>query len=143
MFMGEYQHAIDPKGRLFVPARLRESLGEAFVATKGLDGCLFVYPKDEWKQLEEKLKALPFTRSDARAFQRFFFSGAGECEVDKQGRILVPAHLREHAGLEKDVVIIGAGARVEIWSQERWKAYNEQAAPSYEEVAEKLIDFDL
>lgn len=143
MFMGEYQHTVDPKGRLFMPARFRETLGERFVATKGLDGCLFVYPPEEWKRLEEKLKALPFTKADARSFQRFFFSGATECEVDKQGRILIPGHLREYAALEKEVVVIGVSTRVEIWSQERWREYNEKTAANYEEVAEKLVDFDL
>ncbi|MBC9783244.1 division/cell wall cluster transcriptional repressor MraZ [Heliobacillus mobilis] len=143
MLMGEYQHTIDPKGRLFMPAKLREALGEKFIATKGLDGCLFVYPPEEWRRLEEKLKGLPFTRADARSFQRFLFSGASECEVDKQGRILLPSHLREHSALEKDVVIIGVGTRVEIWSAERWREYNDKAAATYEEVAEKLIDFDL
>ncbi|MDD2422429.1 MAG: division/cell wall cluster transcriptional repressor MraZ [Heliobacteriaceae bacterium] len=143
MFMGEYQHTVDAKGRLFIPARFREALGERFVATKGLDGCLFVYPLEEWKRLEAKLKGLPFTRADARAFQRFFFSGAAECEVDRQGRILIPVHLREYAALTKEAVVIGVSTRVEIWSHERWQGYNAETATSYEEVAEHLVDFDL
>lgn len=141
--MGEYQHTIDTKGRLFMPAKLREALGDNFVATKGLDGCLFVYHPDEWRKLEEKMKALPFTRADARAFQRFFFSGATDCEVDKQGRILLPGHLREYAKLEKDVVIIGVSTRIEIWDKQVWADYSKQTEASFEQVAEKLVDFDL
>lgn len=143
MFMGEYQHTIDAKGRLFMPAKLREALGDKFVATKGLDGCLFVYHPEEWSKLEEKMKALPFTRSDARAFQRFFFAGATECEVDKQGRILIPGHLRDFAALEKDVIIIGVSTRIEIWNKQAWEAYNQETAANFEQVAEKLVDFDL
>lgn len=143
MFMGEHQHTIDAKGRLFIPARFREGLGDKFVVTKGLDGCLFAYPPQEWEALEQKMRSLPFTRADARAFVRFFFSGATECEVDKQGRILVPANLREYSGLEKDVVIIGVSSRVEIWSRRRWDEYNAGTAESVEQIAEKIVDFDL
>ena len=100
MFMGEFQHSIDDKGRLIIPAKLRESLGTNFVITRGLDQCLFVYPMDQWQKLEQKLQALPLMKADARAFTRFFFSGASECEWDKQGRINIPNHLREHAKLE-------------------------------------------
>lgn len=143
MFMGEYQHSVDKKGRIFIPARFREGLGDHFVLTKGLDGCLFAYPRPEWEALEQKLKSLPLTRSDARAFVRFFFSGATECEVDKQGRILIPGHLREFAGLERDVVVIGVSSRVEFWSRDRWDEYSSNAATSYEDIAEKLVDLDL
>ena len=141
--MGEFQHSIDTKGRLIVPAKFREGLGETFVVTKGLDNCLFVYPMDEWKVLEQKLKALPFTRSDARAFVRFFFSGATECELDKQGRILLPNNLRQYAKLDKDVVVLGVSSRVEIWGREQWDTYSNQAEVSYEEIAEKIVDLDL
>ncbi len=141
--MGEYQHTVDPKGRLFIPVKFREELGEIFVVTKGLDNCLFAYSMNEWKHVESKLKALPFTKADARAFMRFFFSGAAECELDKQGRILIPATHREYARLDKDVVVIGVSSRVEIWSKERWASYNEQSGKEYENIAEKLIDFDL
>lgn len=140
MFMGEYSHTIDVKGRLIIPARFREGLGDRFIVTKGLDNCLFVYPQDEWGALEQKLKSLPFTRADARAFVRFFFSGAGECEVDKQGRILIPANLREYAQLSKDVVVLGVSSRVEIWSKEQWDKYNNMAAENFEEIAEKIVD---
>ena len=143
MFMGEYQHAVDGKGRMIVPAKFREGLGERFVVTRGMDNCLFVYPLSEWNILEQKLKALPFTRSDARAFMRFFFSGAAECELDKQGRILIPNNLREHAKLLKDVVVIGVSNRVEVWSQEVWEQYSEQAGLSFEDIAEKIIDIEL
>ncbi len=143
MFMGEYQHALDGKGRLFIPARFREGLGEKFVLTKGLDGCLFAYPTGEWASLEQKMRALPFTRSDVRAFVRFFFAGACECEVDRQGRILIPANLRRHAALEKEAVIIGVSSRVEIWALEQWEKYNREAAAQAEQIAEKIVDFDL
>ena len=114
MFMGEYNHTIDTKGRLIVPAKFRESLGEEFVVTKGLDGCLFVYDEAEWSAFEEKLKTLPITNKDARNFVRFFLAGATTVEVDKQGRILLPSVLRTFAGLDKDVVLIRVANRVEI-----------------------------
>ncbi|TDA70472.1 MAG: transcriptional regulator MraZ [Clostridia bacterium] len=138
MLMGEFQHAIDAKGRLFIPARLREELGERFIVTRGLENCLFVYPLKEWAALEEKLRALPFTRAEARGFQRLFFSGATECELDKLGRILLPAHLREYAGLEKDAILIGVSTRVEVWSLAGWQAYSERIRDNYAELAEKL-----
>ncbi|MCD8077489.1 MAG: division/cell wall cluster transcriptional repressor MraZ [Lachnospiraceae bacterium] len=121
MFMGEYNHSIDAKGRLIMPARFREQLGETFVVTQGLDGCLFVYANEEWKLFEEKLKQLPLTNASARKFSRYFLAGAIQCEVDKQGRILLPAKLRAAAGLEKDVVLAGVGERIEIWDRERWE----------------------
>jgi MraZ protein len=139
MFMGEYQHTIDGKGRLFIPARFREDLGDKFVLTKGLDNCLFAYPSQEWSGLENKMQALPFTRSDVRAFVRFFFAGACECTVDRQGRILVPANLRKHAALDREVLIIGVSSRVEIWAQEQWEKYNNEAAVSVEQIAEKIV----
>lgn len=138
MFMGQFQHALDPKGRLIIPARFRELLGDTFILTKGLDRCLFVYPKEEWAVLEQKLKSLPFTQKDARAFIRFFFSGAVEIEMDKQGRILIPPQLREYAGIDRDIIIIGVSNRAEIWSLTEWEAYSQQASASYEEIAEKL-----
>ena len=107
MFFGEYEHTIDAKGRVIIPARLREALGEQFMITKGLDGCLFVYPMDQWAAFEEKLQALPLNQPSARAFARFFFSGAMEGELDKQGRVMVPPNLREYGKLSKDIVIAG------------------------------------
>ncbi len=143
MFMGEFQHSVDDKGRLIMPAKFRESLGDAFVVTRGLDECLFVYPKMEWNQLADKLRTLSLMKSDARAFTRFFFSGASECEWDKQGRVTLPSNLREHAKLEKDCVVIGVSSRVEIWSKARWEQYVSQSETSFNEIAEKLVDFDL
>ena len=124
MFIGEYQHTIDNKGRIIMPSKFREALGSTFIMTKGLDNCLFVYPQEEWQILENKLRALPLTNRDARAFVRFFFAGASECILDKQGRVLIPANLREHAKLEKEAVIIGVASRIEIWSKEEWNSYN-------------------
>jgi len=143
MFMGEYAHTIDTKGRLIIPAKFRDGLGDKFVITKGLDNCLFVYPMDEWNQIEKKLRSLPFTKSDARAFARFFFSGACECEVDRQGRTLIPANLRKYAKLDKEVVVIGVSSRVEIWSKEVWEEYSRGTAEDYEEIAEKVVDLDI
>ncbi|WP_427338488.1 division/cell wall cluster transcriptional repressor MraZ [Caloranaerobacter sp. DY30410] len=143
MFIGEYQHSIDKKGRLIIPAKFREDLGDSFILTKGLDNCLFVYPKSEWKVLEEKLKSLPLTRKDARAFVRFFFAGATECELDKQGRILIPSNLRQHCKLVKDAIIIGVSNRVEIWSKEEWILYNEDEDLSYENIAEKMAELGI
>ncbi|GFN24085.1 MAG: division/cell wall cluster transcriptional repressor MraZ [Thermoanaerobacteraceae bacterium] len=143
MFIGEYHHVIDDKGRLIMPARFREELGERFIVTRGLDNCLFVYPLRGWEEMEQKLKSLPFTRADVRAFVRFFFSGATECELDRQGRILVPANLREYARLEKDVVIAGVSSRVEIWSRELWEQYLAATAAEYEALAEKMVDLNI
>lgn len=119
MFMGEYNHTIDAKGRLIIPSRFRELLGEEFVLTRGLDGCLSIYPMDEWVAFEEKLRALPLTNKDARTFSRFFVAGATTCQLDKQGRILVPQTLRQFAGLDKDVVLTDLN-RIEVWSKEKW-----------------------
>ena len=141
--MGEYLHTIDGKGRVIIPARFREALGERFIATKGLDHCLFVYPMSEWTTLEQKLRTLPFTQQDVRAFVRFFFSGATECEVDKQGRILLPANLREYAQLVKDIVLVGVSTRVEIWSQALWADYSKQAETAYASAAESLVNLGI
>lgn len=143
MFLGEYQHSLDIKARLIVPARFREELGVRFVATKGLDNCIFIYPFDEWKIIEGKIRSLPFTRADVRSFARFFFSGAIELELDKQGRIVLPQNLREYAHIDKELVIIGVGSRLEIWSSQVWAAYNQTAASSYETYAESLVDLGL
>jgi MraZ protein len=143
MFLGEYQHSLDSKGRIIIPSKFREELGASFVATKGLDNCLFLYPMDEWKAIEERLRSLPFTRADVRSFARFFFSGASELELDKQGRVLLPANLREYAMIEKELVVIGVGSRVEIWANEKWAQYNQSAELSYEVIAENLVGMGL
>lgn len=124
MLIGEYQHTLDSKGRVNFPVRLRESLGESFIITKGLDGCLFVYSREEWKVLEDRIRELPMSK--ARNLQRFLFAGAVEVETDKQGRVLLPANLRDYAGLEKEIVVIGASTRAEIWSRERWSQNSEE-----------------
>lgn len=142
MFIGEYQHALDIKNRMIVPSKLREELGNKFVITKGLDGCLYAYPQEEWKILEEKLKKLPLTNKDARAFVRFFFSGACEIEVDKQGRGLIPQNLKEYAGIEKEIVSIGVLTRLEIWSKEKWQNYND-SNNDYESIAEKMNELGI
>ena len=136
MFMGEYNHTVDAKGRLIVPSKFREQLGDEFVVTKGLDGCLFVYENTEWKALEEKLHALPLTNANARKFSRFFLAGATTCEVDKQGRILLPAVLREFAKIDKDAVLVGVGSRIEILSRDNWNQSNNY--DDMEEIAENM-----
>lgn len=143
MFLGEYQHSLDAKGRITVPAKFRDELGINFVATKGLDNCIFLYPPQEWQRIEHKLHSLPFTRADVRSFTRFFFSGAAEMEIDKQGRILLPLNLREYAAIEKDLLIIGVGSRVEIWSDRKWAEYTAATASSYEALAESLDDLGI
>lgn len=142
MFIGEYQHSLDSKNRIIVPAKLREGLGNKFVITKGLDGCLYAYPLEEWKILEDKLKTLPLTNKDARTFVRFFFSGACEVELDKQFRGLIPQNLKEYANIEKDIVSIGVLSRVEIWSKEMWENYNDLNV-DFDYIAEKMNDLGI
>ena len=138
MFIGEYEHTVDVKGRIIMPSKLRENIGEKFIITKGLDKCLFAYSKSEWANFEEKLKTLPLTNKNARDFVRFFLSGAVECEIDKQGRFLIPANLREHATLDKEIVIIGVGTRLEIWNKELWTSYSNDESISADEIAENM-----
>ncbi len=142
MFIGEYNHSLDNKNRMIIPVKLREGLGGRYIITKGLDGCLYVYPLDEWKVLAEKLKALPLTNKNARDFVRFFFSGASEIEVDKQGRGLIPQNLIEYAGITKDIISIGVLTKVEIWSKERWERYNNETI-DYNELAEKMRELGI
>lgn len=143
MFMGEYRHTIDAKGRLIVPAKFREQLGDSFVVTRGMDGCLFGYTQEEWNILETKLQKLPLTKKDARAFVRFFYSAATECEIDKQGRINIPKSLRTHAALQKKCAVVGVSNRFEIWSEDRWEAFADEAEENFDDIAENMIDFDL
>ena len=138
MLIGEYEHSLDAKGRLIMPAKLREDIGEKFIVTKGLDGCLFGFSQTEWTNFEEKLKTLPLTNKNARDFVRFFLSGAIECEIDKQGRFLIASNLREYANMEKEIAIIGVGTRIEIWDKEKWKAYNSEENISADEIAENM-----
>lgn len=141
MFRGEYNHTIDTKGRMSVPSKLRDSLGESFVVTKGLDGCLMAYATEEWEKFEEKLQSLPLTNKNARKLVRHFSGGAIDVEVDGQGRILLPANLREHAGLVKEVVFIGMGNRVEIWSKSKYE--EDGTYEDMDEVASTLEDMGL
>lgn len=137
--MGTYPHTIDPKGRMNFPVKLKNLLGPVFIVTKGLDRCLFVYSKDEWAKLEERINTLPLSKG--RDLQRFFFSGACEVETDKQGRILIPPHLREYASLEKDTMVIGASNRAEIWSKERWEEQSQAVTPELLETAMESLGF--
>lgn len=141
MFVGEYNHTIDTKGRVIVPSKFREELGSEFVVTKGLDNCLFVFPMDEWNRFEAKLQSLPVANKNARKFSRFFLSGASMTEADKQGRILLPPTLREFAGMEKEIVLVGVGSRVEIWSKENWIANS--TYDDMDEIAENMADLGL
>jgi len=134
--MGEYIHSLDVKGRLIMPIKLRHDIGEKFVITKGLDGCLFAFSQEEWKNFETKLKALPLSDRNARNFVRFFLSGASECEIDKQGRFLIPSNLRIAANLDKEVIIIGVGTRLEIWNKDNWQKCDENM--SVDELAENM-----
>lgn len=134
MLIGQYQHNIDAKGRVIVPAKFREDLGDFFYVTKGLDHCLFVLSQEEWSRLEKQLQEMPMSK--ARKLQLFFFSGAAEVEADKQGRILIPQHLRDYAGLTKDIVFVGTSNRAEIWDAKRWDRFN--AELTEESIAEAM-----
>ena len=141
MFMGEYNHTIDAKGRLIIPSNFREALGSEFVLTKGLDGCLFVFPMKEWEAFEEKLRSLPLIDKNARKFSRFFLAGASTCELDKQGRILVPGTLREFAQMDKEVVLTGMLDRIEVWSKEQWLENN--AYDDMDDIAQSMQELGL
>ena len=140
MLMGEFHHNIDEKGRLTLPAKFREELGESFIVTRGLEECLFVYPMNEWEKITKKLNNLPFTKKDARSFMRFFLSGATAAEFDKQGRINITSPLISYAELKKECVIIGVGDRLEIWSSERWNSFYDMNKDNLSNIAEDLFD---
>ncbi len=143
MLLGEYNHNIDEKGRVSVPAKFRDDLGNTFIVTKGLDNCLFAYSKEEWQTFETKLKSLPMTNINARNFVRFFFSGATECEIDKQGRINIPQNLREYANLSKELCVIGVSTRVEIWDREKWQNYTSPENMDVDEIASQMSDLGI
>ena len=143
MLMGEYKHALDAKGRVILPADFRREVGESFVITKGLDTCLFLYSEEEWESLAAKLKALPLAKPEARAVVRFFFAGAAQLEIDKQGRVLIPSTLREHASLDKEVVLVGVLDRVEIWDKKRWEDTNTYSEDEMDEIAEKMAELGI
>lgn len=138
MFMGEYHHSIDIKGRLIIPSKLRDELGENFIVTRGLDGCLFLYPKEHWNTIIDKYKELPDTKYK-RQFLRIFLSGATTCEYDKQGRINIPKPLIDYACLEKDCIIIGSLEKLEIWSKERWEEFISVNEENMSEIADSLF----
>jgi len=144
MFYGEYRHSIDRKGRLILPSKFREvaknNFIEKFYITRGLDKCLFMFSEEEWRNQEQKLKSMPFTKQQARTFARLYFSGAIEVVADKQGRILIPQNLKEFAGIKKEVMIVGVASRIEIWAQDQWEQYYANSKQSYEEIAEKLME---
>lgn len=140
MFMGEYDHTIDEKGRLIIPSKFRDGLSDEFVITAGLDGCLFVYPMEEWELFIEELKKLPGTK-EGRQLQRYFLAGAASCEMDKQGRVLIPNKLREHGQLDKEVVSVGIINKLEIWSKERWNSNNNYE--DVDQIAERMAEFGL
>lgn len=143
MFIGEYSHSLDAKGRVSVPVKFRMGLGSSAIVTKGLDRCLFLYPKGEWEKTITKLSELPVTNAGARSFARMMTSGAMELEIDKQGRVLLPSYLREYAAIDGDVVITGANNRVEIWDKQSWQNYIKEADENASEVAEKLSEWGL
>lgn len=144
MFYGEYIHTIDRKGRLILPAKFREvaknNFIEKFFVTRGLDKCLFMFSEEEWRTQETKFKAIPFTKQQARTFNRLYFSGAAEVFADKQGRILLPQYLKDFAQIKKDVVVVGVSNRVEIWAKDKWEEFYGNSRQSFEEIAEKLMD---
>ena len=140
MFIGEYHHTIDEKGRIIVPAKFREELGNNFIVTRGIEDCLFVYSAENWAKITNKLSSLPFTHKDARTFNRFFMSGATDVELDKQGRMNLPAPLISYAHLLKDCVIIGTGDRLEVWSEESWSRFFESTKDSMSDIAENLFN---
>ena len=139
MFIGEYHHTIDEKGRIIIPSKFREELGYSFIVTRGLENCLFVYPNSAWDKICNKLNSLPFTKKDARTFNRFFMSGATGVELDKQGRINLPSPLIDYAHLEKDCIIIGTGDRLEVWSQKSWDEFFDSNKESMSDIAENLF----
>lgn len=147
MFMGEYHHSLDEKGRIIIPSKFREELGDSFVLTRGLENCLFVYAMEEWNKIVDNLKKLPFTKKDARNFTRFFLSGATIVELDKQGRINITSPLVSYANLEKECVIVGVNDRIEIWSKEQWENFFNENSENLSDIAENLftgsIDLDL
>ena len=142
LLMGEYHHSLDAKGPLTIPSKIREELGTGFVVTRGLDGCLFIYPSEEWKQVINKYKELPNVK-DARNFMRFLLSGASTCDFDKQGRVNLALPLMKYAGLTKECVIIGVNDHLEVWSLERWQAFMDANEDQFSDIADKLFETNL
>ncbi|MFA6271946.1 MAG: division/cell wall cluster transcriptional repressor MraZ [Patescibacteria group bacterium] len=143
MFIGEYQHAVDDKGRLAIPIKFRNDLAKGAVVTRGLDNCLFLYSKDEWETMAVKLAKLPVSKSNSRAYSRLMFAGAMEVEIDKQGRIVIPDYLRKFSSISKKVVVAGLYNRIEIWNEEGWEKYKQGTEKSAVDIAEKLEELDV
>lgn len=143
MLMGEYHHSIDEKGRIIIPSKFRDNLGEKFIVTRGLENCLFLYPEHSWNKIVDKLSTLPFTKKDARNFSRFFLSGATVVEFDKQGRINIATPLISYANLKKECVVVGVGDRLEIWSENDWNSFFDSNKDSMSEIAENLFTVDI
>lgn len=143
MFIGEYEHNIDTKGRVAIPAKFRNRLSGGAIVTRGLDRCLFVYTREDWDILAAKISALPMTAANTRAFSRLMLSGAYECEIDSQGRILVPDYLRKYAGLGKGAVLAGLYNRIEIWDTAAWNGYKSKTESESEEIAERMSELGI
>jgi MraZ protein len=143
MFYGEYEHTIDPKGRIIIPAKFRQAFRannvESLFVTRGLDVCLFLFTEPEWRLAESRLKPISFTKAEGRKFNRLFFSGATEVKLDDLGRMLLPRNLKEFAKIKQDVVIVGVSNRIEIWSKEKWKEFYENSRENFEDVAERVL----
>ncbi len=140
MLMGEFHHSIDEKNRLIIPSKFRGDLGSRVIVTRGLEGCLFVYSESEWNIIVSQLKSLPFTKKDARAFSRFFLSGAIEAEFDKQGRINIPSPLIGYASITKNCVVIGVNDRLEIWAEDSFNKFMSENEDDLSDIAEHLFD---
>lgn len=138
MFIGEYLHTLDDKGRLAVPKKFRSLLENGAVVTRGLDHCLFLYTRNEWEKLAEKLSSLPFAQANTRAFARLMLAGAMDVEVDKQGRIILPEYLRAYSSMKKDVIVAGLYNRLELWDAEEWKRYTKKTEQESNEIAEQM-----
>lgn len=146
MFYGEFEHSLDKKNRVIIPSKFREAIKDTFIdkfyITRGLDGCLFLFIEEEWKKQEQRFKALSFTQTEARKFNRLFFSGAADVMCDSQGRVLIPQYLKDFAQIDRDVVIIGVSNRIEIWSKNRWEKFYENTRETFEDTAEKLMGLE-
>jgi MraZ protein len=143
MLLGEYQHNLDTKGRMAIPAKFRDKLSAGAIITRGIDNCLFVFANTEWEKLAQKLIALPLAQADARAFVRLMLSGATDVEIDSQGRILIPDSLRKYAGIKKEVIVAGLYNRIEVWDEATWNAYKTKTETTSEEIAEKLGELGI
>ncbi|WP_300408344.1 division/cell wall cluster transcriptional repressor MraZ [Lagierella sp.] len=143
MFIGEYQHNLDSKGRITMPSKFRDELGKSFYITKGMDGCLFVFPEEQWIEMDKKINNLRLSRKEARGIARLFYAGAIDVSLDKMGRVLLPGNLREYAMLKKEAIVIGVSTRVEIWDKDRWESYNDDEDFNYDILTERMSDLDI